>query len=167
MAFYKKILYNYLGDSMHSNNLICDILEYIDKYLNTKIEIQDLEYKYYYNRFYIMKLFKKEIGISITDYINKLRIYNSIKELKDNKLIINIALNNGFYSQEYYSEIFKKEIGISPKKYQKIINRNYLYDNTIILNNIIEIKKLIDKTNKYKEKRKREVLPVKKLSIFK
>ena len=155
---------------MYSNNLVCDILEYIDIFLNTKITIEDLEHKFFYNRYYIMKLFKKEIGITIFDYINKYRIYNSIKELNNtNDLLIKVAINNGFYSLEYYSEIFKKEIGISPKKYKNIISNKYNYYDKIILitSNIINIKKTIEYINKYKQNRKRDTLPVKKLSIFK
>ena len=55
---------------MYSNNLIISILEYIDINLNSKITIEDLEHKFYYNRYYIMKLFKKELNITIFDYIN-------------------------------------------------------------------------------------------------
>ena len=154
---------------MYSNKLVCDILEYIDIFLNTKIAIEDLEHKFYYNRYYIMKLFKKEIGLSIFDYINKLRINNSLKELNNtNNLFIKVAINNGFYSLEYFSEIFKKEIGISPREYKKIISNRYLYNDKleIITKNIIDIKKIIEFTNKYKQTRKRNVMPVKKLSIF-
>ena len=83
---------------MYSNNLICNILDYIDININSKISIEDLEHKFYYNRYYIMKLFKKELNITIFDYINKLRIYNSIKELSNEEKIIKIAINNGFYT---------------------------------------------------------------------
>ena len=90
---------------MYSNKIICDILKYIDENINSKIAIEDLERKFFYNRYYIMKLFKKEIGITIVEYINCLRIYNSFFEIKnrDNK-IINIAYKNGFCSLEYFSE---------------------------------------------------------------
>ena len=154
---------------MYSNNLICDILEYIDNFLYTKITIEDLEHKFFYNRYYIMKLFKKEIGITIFDYINKVRINSSINEINTtNNLLIKVAINNGFYSLEYFSEIFKKEIGISPREYKKNIINKYNYNNKISLatSNIIKINKTINFTNKYKQNRKREVLPIKKLSIF-
>lgn len=154
---------------MYSNNLICDILEYIDKFLYTKITIEDLEHTFFYNRYYIMKLFKKEIGITIFDYINKLRINGSINCLTNtNDLMIKIAINNGFYSLEYFSEIFKKEIGISPKQYKKAISNKYHYNDkmNLVLSNIIKIKKIIDFTSRYKQNRKRIVMPVKKLSIF-
>ena len=154
---------------MYSNNLICDILEYIDTFLYSKITIDDLEKKFFYNRYYIMKLFKKEIGITIFDYINKLRIYSSIPKINSNKLLINIAINNGFYSLEYFSETFKKEIGVSPKKFIKLTNNKYLSDDSTMLkitNNIINIQNIINFTTKYKQNRKRITMPIKKLSIF-
>lgn len=152
---------------MYSNNLICNILDYIDVNINSKISIEDLEHRFYYNRYYIMKLFKKELNITILDYINKLRIYNSTKEISNNEKIIKIALNNGFYSLEYFSEMFKKEIGVSPREYKKIISNTYYYNQRIkITNNLITINNLIERINKYKQNRKRETLPVKKLSIF-
>ena len=153
---------------MYSNNLICNILDYIDININTKISIEDLEKKFYYNRYYIMKLFKKELNITILDYINKLRIYNSIEDLMNDQKIIKIALNNGFYSLEYYSELFKKEIGISPREYRKIAINNYYHNKkTNIIRNVIDINTTLEKINRYKQNRKREVLPVKKLTIFK
>jgi YesN/AraC family two-component response regulator len=63
---------------MYSNKLICEILIYIDKNIKNKITIEELENKFFYNRYYIMKLFKKEIGLTIVEYINSIRIYNSI-----------------------------------------------------------------------------------------
>lgn len=154
---------------MYSRDLICDILEYIDNFLYTKITIEDLEHKFFYNRYYIMKLFKKELGITIFDYINKLRISSSLRSLNENDdLLIKVAINNGFYSLEYFSETFKKEIGISPKQYKKMIQSSYQYtDNiSVVITNIIKINNIIDHANKYKQNRKRTIMPVKKLSIF-
>ncbi len=153
----------------YSNKLICNILDYIDSNLLLKITIDDLETKYFYDRFYIMKLFKKEIGVTIIDYINKVKINNSIIQINNtNDLLIKIALDNGFYSLEYFSEIFKKEIGVSPKKFEKIMYNRYAYnDQTVkITQNIINIRKLIDFTKKYRLNQKRDILPKMSLSIF-
>ena len=150
---------------MYSNNLIISILEYIDINLNSKITIEDLEHKFYYNRYYIMKLFKKELNITIADYINKYRIYNSLTDLSTNDKIIKIALKNGFYSLEYYSEVFKREIGISPRDYRNII-LSYYNKKADIISNIVNITNTIEKINKYKQNKKRDILPVKKLSIW-
>ena len=155
--------------SIYSNKLICNILDYIDDNLGAKITIEDLENKFFYNRFYIMKLFKKELGIKIFDYINKVKINNSVIQINNsNDLLIKVAIDNGFYSLEYYSEIFKREIGVSPKKFEKLMYNEYAYSDQIIhiTQNIINIRKIINNTKKYRLNQKRDIPPRMSLSIF-
>ena len=153
---------------MFSNELICNILDYLNKNFNDQIKIDELSYRFFYNRTYIMKRFKKELGISIIDYLNLKRIYESLKYFQYNKSILEIALLNGFNSQEYYSEIFKKIIGVSPliyKKYHLFIlkmNKDIIY---IIQSNLIQIESILNKITKYQNNRKPKTM-VKKLSIF-
>ncbi len=142
---------------MFSNKLICDILIYIDKNLNEKIAIDDLSKHFYYNRSYIMKKFKKELGISIIDYINIKKIYNSLIYLKENKSILEIALKNGYNSQEYYSETFKNILGVSPMIYKKYIQYTINLDNeylNIVQKHFLNIEFLLNKINKYLNNRK-------------
>lgn len=155
---------------MYSNELVCKILNYIDENINNRISIDDLSKFFNYNRYYIMKLFKRELNISIIDYVNIVRINNSLEYIKNNYSFLSIALVNGFYSLEYYSEIFKKVLGVNPSTYKKLINRNNNLSEKkmdICTTHLAYIKKIIDKCNKYKENIKPSVLPVKKLSIFK
>lgn len=154
---------------MFSNSLIIDILNYIDDNLYSKISINDLAYKFNYNKDYIMRLFKREIGITIIDYINKKRIFNSLKDLKNgNDTIILISINYGFYSLEYYSEIFSKVMGVSPTIYRKFSRFNHnisISEFTIIIDNLTGLELLFNNINKYKD----NVVPkstVKSLSIF-
>lgn len=108
---------------MFSNDLVRKILNYIDNNLYKKISIEELSDLFHYNKDYIMRLFKREIGYTITNYINCKRIYNSLHSFIYNDIsILNISINYGFYSQEYYSEIFHKIIGVSPTTYNKFIN---------------------------------------------
>ena len=68
-----------------------------------------------------MRLFKKETGLTITDYMNQVKILNSLSQLsKTNDLILKVALDNGFNSQEYYCEIFYKVMNQTPSNYRKI-----------------------------------------------
>jgi len=156
---------------MYSNKLVCDILNYIELNLNSKISINDLEKKFYYNKFYIMKLFKKEIGISIFEYINILRIYNSSNEIKNtNNSFTMISMNNGFYSLEYFSETFKKVVGVNPRTYKNFWNYNYKIKETdlnTIRESIIYLNNFIVKKENYISNTKPIETPIKKLSIFK
>ena len=156
---------------MYSNDLICDILLYIDKNINDKISINDLTQQFYYNRYYIMKLFKKEIGITIIDYVNSIRVYNSLKLLNESdSKMLNVALRNGFNSLEYFSETFKKIVGLSPKKvlwYMKNNEKISQKDIKIITAAYINLYDLMAKKERYLRNKKPGELPVKKLSIFK
>ena len=143
--------------NMISNNLVCDILEYINKNINDKITIDDLTYEFNYNRYYLMKLFKKELNISIINYINYKRIHNSLSSLRDDKSILMVALDNGFYSQEYYTEIFKKVIGTNPITYKSFIKNRHLSkkkEEDILITNLINLEDIIAKTNNYIRRRK-------------
>ena len=155
---------------MFSNDIVCNILEYIDININTKISINSITKKLNYNRYYLMKLFKKEIKISIIDYINAVRIFNSLKNIKKGDSFTSTAINNGFYSLEYFSETFKNILGINPRTYKKIINyhRNIKDQDMIIyLNKLSDLNLLIDYCNKYKTNRKPTTPKQKILSIFK
>jgi len=160
-----------VGDLMFSNNLICKILEYIDINLNSKITISDLEDKFFYNKFYIVKLFKKEMGFTLFDYINSLRIFNSIKDISytDNSFT-RISLDNGFYSLEYFSETFKKIMGVSPRIYKKSLYYNNDLDEDVkflIRDNLLKLYDLVDFKNNYFINNKPNVNEIKKLTIFK
>lgn len=131
--------------------VIYKILKFIDSNINQKIDIDQLSKHFYINRYYLMKLFKREMGLTINNYINSLRIYNSLKDIKD-KSILNVALKNGFYSQEYYSETFKKIMGVKPITYKKYINydRSVSYKEIdIILNSLINLKDIVNKKENY------------------
>ncbi len=142
---------------MFSNSLVCDLLEYINKNINDEITIDELSNRFYFDKTYIMKRFKKEIGKSIHEYINIIRILNSLDYYKDDNYILSIALKNGFNSIEYYSEIFKKVIGVNPLKYKMFINRNInvLYkDIDTIIKSINECNNLKIFINNYLSRRK-------------
>jgi hypothetical protein len=116
-----------------------------------------------------MKRFKKELGITIFDYINSKRIYNSLSYYYYDNYILSIGFNNGFNSLEYYSEIFKRTMGVSPIIYKKFLNHNIDVndsDRDIILNSINKLKLLEDKITRYINNKKPSTVMVKAI-VFK
>lgn len=144
---------------MFSNDLVCNIIEYLNNNINKEITIDELSVLFYFNKTYIMKRFKKELNISIHEYINTIRIYNSLPYFKEDNYILNIAFKNGFNSLEYYSEIFKKNIGVSPNIYKKYLSYKNITDKEEekILNNICRISSIKSKTLNYLNHRKPKV----------
>lgn len=155
---------------MYSNDLVCNIINYINQNIKYKINIQSIADNFYFNRFYIMKLFKKELGISINEYINKKRIYNSLSQIKNtNNHFLTIALDNGFNSLEYFSETFKNVIGTSPRTYKKFtyfIIKTTDEESDTIRKNLLWLQILMEKIDNYEKNRKPKMKKEKELSIF-
>lgn len=144
---------------MFSNDLICNIIEYLNNNINKEITIDELSVLFYFNKTYIMKRFKKELNISIHEYINTIRIYNSLPYFKEDNYILSIAFKNGFNSLEYYSKIFKKNIGVSPNIYKKYLSYKNITDKEEekILNNICRINSIKSNALNYLNHRKPKV----------
>ena len=153
---------------MYSNELVVKILNYIDDNLYKRITMDEISSIFYFNKDYLMRIFKKELDITIMDYINKRRIYNSLDLLKNSDdLIIKIALNSGYSSLEYYSETFTKILGVSPLTYRKFTRVNSQISDeelNIIRENLPEISLLLKRIDIYKNNIKRS--EVKKIGLF-
>ena len=108
---------------MKQDELVSYIIDDINSNLNRFVSIDELADCFGYEKSYIMKTFKKKIGITIKSYSNNRRILNSLKYLQGDQSLLKIALNNGFNSLEYYSEMFSKEVGVSPSTYRKYLHR--------------------------------------------
>ena len=147
---------------MYSNLLIINILKYLNANIYNKIELDTLKDIFNYNKFYLIRLFKREIGLTIKEYLNKMRIYNSLDLIiNPNNSCLKVALESGFTSLEYYSEVFTKIIGISPLKYRQFYLKNAnLSDNTknIVINNVISLSDLKEKVEFYIRNTKPKVI---------
>lgn len=68
----------------------------------------------------LYKKFHEKFGCTLSEYVNRRRINESIKLLHTTPLSIDeISQRVGFSSASYYSKIFKKQTGVSPLKYKK------------------------------------------------
>ena len=71
------------------------------------------------SREHLLRSFKKYYGITITDYINNLRVnYASNLLINTNFPIIDICYNSGFQSVSYFNRVFKAKNGISPNAFR-------------------------------------------------
>ena len=154
---------------MFSNDLVCDILDFIDENVNGKITMDELSNYFHFNKDYIMRLFKKEIHTTISDYINKKRIFQSLLDLQlTTNSILSIGLKHGFTSLEYYSEVFHKVMGVSPVIYRKFSTRSIDVSEEnikITQKNLANISGFFENVTRYRHNRKKT--PSISLSIFK
>ena len=106
-------------DKSDSNLLIKNIKSYIIDNVEYDSNISLIADIFHYNKLYLGRLFKKETGKSITDYINAQRLKLAAKMLKDTEQsIISISSHAGFNNVTYFNRLFKATYGISPKSYR-------------------------------------------------
>ncbi len=94
-------------------------MDYIYSHLNTRITIQALSEYTGLSPSYISRLFKKELGIAISDYILEKKIEKAENLLKySDYSLIDIANYLAFSSQSHFIQTFKKAVGLTPSKYR-------------------------------------------------
>ncbi len=91
-----------------------------NNYQDENISTYDIADSVELSKTYLLKIFKNDLGISLKDYLNYLRLSKSTNDLLNtNKSIIEIAIDNGFDNRTTYHALFKKQYEMSPGEYRK------------------------------------------------
>lgn len=96
------------------------IMSYIKTSYMTQISSADIADRLHVNRCYLSRVFKRETGITIGDYICRVRVENA-KELLCRTMIpvSSISFNVGFCDQNYFSRVFKRCTGYTPGEFRR------------------------------------------------
>lgn len=98
---------------------IRQILVTIDASLNGDLSLKRFANDLFLNTSYLSTLFKKEVGMTLTDYVNKNRIEYAQKLLRSTTLSIqDIAVQSGISDIHYFTRLFRRETGISPRDWR-------------------------------------------------
>ena len=95
------------------------IKKYIDDHFSDgDLSLERIATELSYNPKYISRTFKKEIGVSVTDYISTIRIHQACTLMDQGFTSIrDISQMCGYNDPMYFSRVFKKEFNISPREY--------------------------------------------------
>lgn len=94
-------------------------IDYIYNNLHKRILMTELARYTDLNPSYLSRLFKKETGVTVTEYIQGKKIDTARNMLQfSSYLPSQIASILAFPSQSYFIEVFRKKTGMTPKKYQ-------------------------------------------------
>ncbi|MGO4938193.1 helix-turn-helix transcriptional regulator [Fundicoccus sp. Sow4_H7] len=98
---------------------ITECNNYIYGHIQERILVEDIAIELNVSASYLSRLFKAEMGISISKYINHQKIKLSMNLLRfSDESILDIANKFSFSSQSHFIKQFKEFVGMTPKKYR-------------------------------------------------
>ena len=103
-----------------STDYICDrILKYTAEHMAEKDILKNIGNELNFSVSYLSRRFKENIGISFTEYVQKLRIDQSMCMLGNtSKKITEIAEFCGYSDMKFFNSIFKKYAGMTPREFR-------------------------------------------------
>ncbi|WNR46288.1 response regulator [Paenibacillus roseipurpureus] len=118
--FGKAMQYTHKHKKTRSSKIAQSAKDYIEaNYGDTELQLDQIAQQVYINPSYLRAVFKKEIGMTVTDYVTHVRMHKA-KELlgKGNIRLSDIAEQIGVSDPSYFSKSFKKFFGYSPSEYE-------------------------------------------------
>lgn len=113
-------------NSSENHSLIPHIKDYIDKRLNTRINLKEIcEVEFSTSPEYFSRAFKKRYGISPSQYIlqQKMDLAKMLIE-KTNLPVHEVSDRLAFFDASHFSRCFKQFYGMSPKKYKEFTKKH-------------------------------------------
>ena len=96
-----------------------ECIDYINLHLHSRITVTELGKALGFSPNYLNMLFRRETGLTIQEYIRKIKIEEAKKLLLYSHFTMSeIAEYLAFSSPSHFGRVFRDETGISPKKYQ-------------------------------------------------
>ncbi len=140
-SFLKKMISNYCSlvrkYSLNAYSpLIRKVLLQIDLDLTADLSLKTLANMFHFNPSYLSALFKKEMGMTLTEYVNQKRIQYAVHLLIETDLKVQtIAAYCGIRNINYFIILFKKYTGKTPTEFKNNLHLEKV--NTILQRGIV------------------------------
>jgi len=112
---------NYVaGHARDVSAVIAKVQRYIGDHLQEELSRERIAGQVFLNPAYLSRLFRKETGRSLTDYMTELRMKKAMHGLaKTNNRISEIAAACGYANFSHFSQQFRRACGMTPQEYRK------------------------------------------------
>ncbi|MCP1493586.1 AraC-like DNA-binding protein [Peribacillus frigoritolerans] len=121
---------------MRYSPIIQKTIEYIENSLQDELSLKNIARFAGFSKFHYHRIFHKEAGVTVSEYIRYRRIANAANMLlyTDEK-IIDIALYYRFETQESFTRSFKKYYDLPPGQYRKLVSKLTLQKEEMTMKN--------------------------------
>ena len=109
-----------LPDACRDESGIGAVCAYLEEHSAEPVSLDQLGKVAGLSKYYLLRSFTKQKGISPYRYLETIRIAKARKLLERNVPMIEVALQTGFADQSHFSRFFKRLIGVTPRQYAEI-----------------------------------------------
>lgn len=103
------------------SRIIQKVITHIMTYYKQQITIEDLATIHFIHPSHLSRKFKQETNMTITAYLQKIRIEQAQYLLKNNNMPIEeIAWMVGYGDSSYFTRVFKQQTGYTPSQYRQL-----------------------------------------------
>ena len=114
----RSIYQNFTSNEGHYKDDVAKTLKYLEENYMHRLTLASISANL--SSSYLCRVFKSEVGTSITSYLNNLRVRKAATLIKEGKFSLKeISAMVGIDDQLYFSRLFKKYMEISPSEYGK------------------------------------------------
>lgn len=108
------------SDYTGSSSPVSSAIEYIRQNLDRDISRAEIADAVFLNPEYLSRLFKKETGVSLNEFIINEKIEQAKSMLEGTDIPVSlIALKTGYANFSYFSQVFRRHTGCSPLEYRQ------------------------------------------------
>lgn len=100
-------------------NLVTQTQSFLHQHRNEEIDFTELSKSFGYSEVQFNRIFKQYYGMTLREYLRRLRLTDSAKRLLENQSGIEAALDANYQTHEGFIKAFKKEFGKRPGDFSK------------------------------------------------
>lgn len=102
------------------SQMVTRLRSYMDEHYADDIRLSDLATHVNWSPFYLLRVFRWEVGLPPHAYLESVRIRAAQRLIASDLPLVEIAYETGFSSQSHLTNAFKRFIGTTPGRYRAI-----------------------------------------------
>ncbi|HHD2752847.1 TPA: HD domain-containing protein [Clostridium perfringens] len=99
---------------MRYSELIFLCIKYIEEHITEALTSDEIAKAMGYSTYHFSRIFKKEMGVSIMEYVKDRRLLRAAEDIILGEKILDVAIKYGYETNNGFTKAFRKKYGFSP-----------------------------------------------------